>query len=156
MQLYFLRHGLADRSAWGGDDFSRPLTPEGVEKMERSAKTIEAAGLRFDRILSSPLVRAMQTAEIVAKRQGIQVEPDDRLAGGFGLAALREILESCREDARVLLVGHEPTFSDTIGGLIGGADVVCKKGSLARVDLYSTSPPRGELVWMIPPRVLAL
>lgn len=156
MQLYFLRHGLADRGAWSGDDFNRPLTVEGKERMKRSAKTMQSIGLELDRIVSSPLVRARQTADIVARRLGIDVVEDDRLAGGFDLDSLEAMLRDFKRDERVILVGHEPTFSMVIGDLIGGADVVCKKGSLARIDLSSISPPRGQLVWMIPPRALAL
>lgn len=156
MQVYFLRHGLADRSAWDGDDFQRPLTPEGRDRMKRTARTLERLDLGIDHVVSSPLARARQTAEIVAKRLDLGVEQDERLAGGFGPRELQDILEPMPSDARMMLVGHEPTFSDTIGAIVGGAHVVCKKGSLTRVDLFSVRPPRGQLVWVIPPRVLVL
>ena len=66
MKLYFLRHGRADRSAWNGDDFNRPLTPRGIEITEASAEMMDKLDLGLDLILSSPLARALQTAEIAA------------------------------------------------------------------------------------------
>ena len=105
MQVYFLRHGLADRGAWDGDDFHRPLTPEGRNRIKRTAKTIDRLGLRVDRIVSSPLTRALQTAEIVAKHLDTGVDQDERLAGGFGPRELQEILDPMPTDARVMLVG---------------------------------------------------
>jgi phosphohistidine phosphatase len=154
MQLYFLRHGLADRDKWSGSDFERPLTDEGAARMKREAKAMESMGLELDRLLSSPLTRARQTADIVARRLDKEVVEDDRLAGGFDLRALEKILQRCKSGERIMLVGHEPSFSDVIGTLVGDADVVCKKGSLARVDIFSLSPMRGRLVWLIPPKAL--
>jgi phosphohistidine phosphatase len=123
--------------------------------MQRSAETLGRMGLEVDRILTSPLTRALQTAEIVAKRLGAPLLPDERLAEGFGTDALEELLAPLSPGARVMLVGHEPSFSLTIGAVVGGARIVCKKGTLARVDLHSSRPLRGELVWLIPPRALA-
>lgn len=156
MQLYFLRHGVADGSGWNGDDFHCPLTPEGKARMEKSARTMEAMGLELDRIVSSPLTRALETAEIVAQRLGMTVAEDDRLAGGFGVDSLDQMLSDYGQEERIMLVGHEPSFSIVVGSLAGGAEVVCKKGSLARIDLDSFSPPHGRLIWMIPPRLLTL
>lgn len=155
MRLYFLRHGLADRAAWHGPDALRPLTPRGVERMQAEAHTLAAMGFAPDAIRTSPLQRALQSAEIIAQALGTPLQVEPRLAPGFGLPALHAILQETRESSSLLLVGHEPDFSTTIGALIGGGRVVCKKGSLARVDLYSLNPPRGSLVWLLPPKVLA-
>ena len=156
MRLYFLRHGRADRDAWSGTDFARPLTAEGVARLERTAVRLARLGLRPDAILTSPLVRARQTAEIAAAGLGREdrLREDDRLAGGFGPDALAAILADHADAAELLLVGHEPAFSETVGALTGG-DVTCKKGSLVRVDLHATAPPAGTLVWLLPPRLLA-
>ena len=156
MKVFFLRHGLADRGAWDGDDFERPLTEYGKERMIRQSETIRKLDLGLDAILSSPLVRAYQTAEIVAEELGMLdlLQVDERLSPGFGPSDLKEILDSQESAEAVMLVGHEPDFSYTISYLIGGGNVVCKKGSLARVDLTDAGPLAGELIWLIPPKVL--
>ncbi len=153
-RLYFLRHGLADRSAWNGPDFERPLTPRGVEKMHAEGRRLAAIGLQVDRILTSPLRRTFQTAEIVASYLRAPLEVYPRLAPGFDIRQLERVLEE-HPGKTLLLVGHEPDCSMTIGALMGGGVVVCKKGSLARVDLYALHPPRGTLVWLLPPKALA-
>ena len=80
MKLLFLRHGLADRSAWSGSDYERPLTPRGKERMRAEAETIASLDLGLDAILTSPLTRASQTAEIVADQLGLldRLIEDDR------------------------------------------------------------------------------
>jgi phosphohistidine phosphatase len=156
-RLYFLRHGLAaNRSEWSGDDSERPLTSKGQALMAREAQTIAQLGLQLDLILTSPLVRALQTARIVAEALGMQerLQADERLAPGFGMPALAEVLKERSGVSALMLVGHEPDFSETIGALIGGGRVVCKKGGLARVDLPDDGSLAGELVWLIPPGVL--
>jgi phosphohistidine phosphatase len=79
---------------------------------------------------------------------------EERLAPGFGVDDLTQVLQTHPQAENIMLVGHEPDFSITIGALTGGR-VVCKKGGLARVDITSTEPLQGELVWLIPPKVLA-
>ena len=157
MRLYFLRHGLAgDRETWTGDDFGRPLTDEGKQRMAREAATIAKLNLNLDVILTSPLVRAYQTAEIVAQHLNLtdRLVKDDRLSPGFGSSQLAGILKAYPEAKALMLVGHEPDFSQIIGELIGGGRITCKKGSLACVEL--TKSLQGELAWMIPPFVVAL
>jgi phosphohistidine phosphatase len=104
------------------------------------------------------LTRAFQTAEIVAEHIGLidRMEVDDRLSPGFGRADLAEIINDHPRAQSIMLVGHEPDFSLTIESLIGGGSVVCKKGSLARVDLTGAGFLSGELVWLIPPKALVL
>lgn len=158
MRLFFLRHGLADRSAWDGPDNERPLTERGIRRMRREAERIHALNLKLDSILSSPLTRAMQTAEIVASRLGLEdhLREDERLAFGFGVEPLAAILSEAGPDQRIMLVGHEPSFSTTVGRITGGGNIVFKKGALARVDLAGLNPPLGELVWLIPPKALVV
>lgn len=156
MELYFLRHGRADRSAWSGSDFDRPLTPEGRERMIRESQRLNKIGLQVDHVLTSPLVRARQTAEVFAEVTG-QVERivvDERLAHDFSMSALKAIVGDHNTAEKLLMVGHEPSFSAVIGELIGGAPVVCKKGCLARVDIPSSSVLKGELVWLLQPKTL--
>lgn len=157
MRLYFLRHGLADREAWRGEnDFERPLTDKGKARMAREADRMAELGVKPDHILTSPLIRARQTAEIVAKRLDMEdrLRIEDHLALGFDARKLAEVLKAHGPAESLFLVGHEPDFSQTIAEIIGGGALVCKKGSLARVDLESLHPPRGTLVWLIPPSAL--
>lgn len=156
MQLYFIRHGKADRSAWDGDDFDRPLTPGGRADMEKEAERLRTLGVSPVRILSSPLARAVQTAEIIASKLGLddRLLVDDRLGFGFDLKTLRSMLIDHPDAERIALVGHEPSFSSVIGEIIGGGLVVCKKGCVARVDIVSPDSRHGELVWLLQPRTL--
>jgi phosphohistidine phosphatase len=126
--------------------------------MEVEAEFISKLDLGLDYIVTSPLTRAFQTAEIVAEQLGLldRMEIDDRLSPGFGRADLAEILNDHPRADSIMVVGHEPDFSMTIESLIGGGSVVCKKGSLARVDLTGAGFLSGELIWLIPPKALAM
>jgi len=155
MKLYFLRHGLADWPNWdAARDHERPLTDEGAEKMKAESKAIQRLDLGLDAILSSPLARARQTAESVAERLGLAVIEEPALTPGFDVKRLRDMLRRYPNAGALMLVGHEPDFSRTIGQLIGGSRVAMKKGGLARVDLDSLDPLGGELVWLLAPKVL--
>jgi phosphohistidine phosphatase len=154
-RLYFLRHGLADHSEWAGDDTMRPLTARGKQQMARTAETLARLDLGLELIISSPLARAYQTAEIVAAALGLRdrLVSDERLAPGFGLAELRRVLSEHAGLTTLMFVGHEPDFSDTISALIGGGRILCKKGGLARVDCPDDGLT-GDLVWLAPPALL--
>jgi len=157
-RLYFMRHGLADRDAFAGsDDYLRPLTDEGKRRIEASAELMARMQLGIDLILTSPLTRAEETATIVARHLGLTgaLFMEQELGFGFSTAGLDRLLKAFPDAKRLLLVGHEPGFSQVIGKITGGSWVVCKKGSLARVDLRSGDRPGGDLVWLIPPRLLA-
>ncbi len=157
MKLYFLRHGIAqDCIGWAGPDAERPLTAVGRERVDRVAKTILRLGLDLGGVVTSPYLRAKQTAEILVSRLGIaeRLEVDERLVPGFGVDKLGELLIARLNEAALLLVGHEPDFSDTIADLTGGGQVRFKKAGLARVDIVSDRPLRGELIWLIPPKLL--
>ncbi len=157
MILYFLRHGLAgDRETWTGDDALRPLTKRGRERLEAAAQRLSGLNLGLDLILTSPYARAYQTAIICAKglkKTDVLIQ-DDRLAPGFGIAPLVEILKEHKDAENILLVGHEPDFSEVVSALIGGGRLIFKKAGLARVELTSQSPLQGELAWFIPPGFL--
>ncbi len=157
MKLYFLRHGLAkDRQDWKRDDSERPLTEEGQERMQRTAATIAGLELALDAILTSPLMRAHQTASIVAAALHAKdrLIVDNRLGAEFGIDRLAEILRDHPDSGSLMLVGHEPGMSETISAIIGGGRIVCKKGGLACVKLDHPSSLRGELLWLLPPRLL--
>ena len=158
MELYLLRHGDAGgREAWQGDDRERPLTEAGASGIRTEARTLAAMKLGVTLVITSPFTRAVQTAEIVCGALGLSVSPlrDERLAPGFGLRGLREILAAHAEAGVILLVGHEPDFSKTIGECIGRGRVECRKGGLARLEIRDPRKARGVLRWLLPPEVLA-
>ena len=155
MELYFLRHGIAaDVGPDGSGDAGRPLTKEGIVKMQAAARGMRRLGLRLDALLSSPLVRAHETATIVAREIGLELQLADELAPGCDLARLDALLGEYRAAERVMLVGHEPDFSQLISTLTGGSLVQMKKGGLGRVDIDLLEAGAGTLIWLLPPRAL--
>jgi phosphohistidine phosphatase len=156
-KVYFLRHGKAEsRSEWTGDDADRPLTPAGEEAMRREAEALRALDLALDIIVTSPLARARRTAEIAADGLGLRgrLVEDERLAHGFDVRRLEQLLAAHGGAEAVMVVGHEPDFSATVGELIGGGEIVMKKGGLARVDVTAPVAGGGELVWLLTPPLL--
>ena len=146
----------AERTEWKGDDAERPLTEEGKERMARSAAVLARLDLRLDVILTSPLARARQTADIVAEALDAKGKlfDENRLGVGFNRDLLAEILRDHAGAEALMLVGHEPSFSKTISAIIGGGRIVCKKGGLACVNLGDQTSLNGELLWLIPPGLL--
>jgi phosphohistidine phosphatase len=156
LRLYLLRHGKAlSRAEWREDDRLRPLTSEGEREVRAVGARLAAMGLRPGLIVTSPLARAERTAELVAEALGMREDDvlDERLAPGFDGAALAGVVAERGPVGSLMVVGHEPDFSDTIGELTGGR-VVCKKTSLARVDVDGDRLAGGRLVWLVPPAVL--
>ncbi|HSC70211.1 MAG TPA: histidine phosphatase family protein, partial [Candidatus Methylomirabilis sp.] len=138
LKLYFLRHGEAgSRQEWRGDDAERPLTAVGKKRMKREGAAMWKLKLPLDLIISSPLARALQTAEIVAKAHGsaARLVTDGRLRPGFGPKHLAALLAEHRDARGVMLVGHEPDFSETISRVTGGGRLEMKKGALAYVEV---------------------
>jgi phosphohistidine phosphatase len=157
MKIYFLRHGKAEsRSEWQGRDADRPLTPEGEEALRRESKVLRDLDLAIDLAVTSPLARARRTAEIVAEDLGFEdrLVEDERLAPGFDVRRLEQVLAAHGPADALLLVGHEPDFSETVAELIGGGEIVMKKGGLARVDVTAPVAGGGELVWLLTPPLL--
>lgn len=160
-QLYVMRHGIAVArgDSHYPDDSKRPLTPEGKKKLRDVAKGLLRLKLRVDSIISSPLVRAAETAKIVAEvvGPGIPIEFSDHLKPGGSFQTLINSL-SKREGRRgVLLVGHEPDLSNGVGKLIGNsrASFQFKKGGCCRIDFEKSPPhPPGKLIWWLTPRVM--
>ena len=157
MKIYFLRHGIAvEPEDWKGNDYDRPLTSDGRERMEQEAKAIRKLDLDLDAILTSPLVRAKDTAAIVADALKLTVTEDERLGGDFDVAALEAILQDHAEATALMLVGHEPSFGAVVGRLIGEARLELKKGGLACVELPDAKTMTGELRSLITPKALLL
>lgn len=151
MKLYFLRHGKADWPDWDKPDDERPLTKEGKREMRRMTGCLRELKVAPSVILSSPLPRAFQTAEIAAKSLRIELREEAALKPGFRAAKLWPLLGRAK-GSDLMLVGHEPDFSAVIRTLTGG-EIALKKGGLARVDLDSATAKRGRLVWLLPPKL---
>jgi phosphohistidine phosphatase len=149
MRLCFLRHGEADWPNWDKPDDERPLTKRGRKEMKRVAKFLENLKFAPHAIITSPLPRASQTAGIVADRLGIKLQTEASLAHGFNLERLRRILG--KVDAEfVVVVGHEPEFSEVIKELTGGT-IKISKGGIALLEI-NRSRTSGELLWLFPPK----
>jgi len=160
MELYFLRHARAmKREEWTGLDERRPLTERGIALMKGEATALARLDLGLDLIVTSPLERARHTAEIAAHALGMKkkVVQSAALAPGFSVKKLAQLLASRPKATKVMLVGHEPDFSLVVSELAGGGRIVCKKGSLARVDVAGRTIRKGagRLVWLLQPEVLA-
>jgi phosphohistidine phosphatase len=156
MLLHLLRHAHAgDPEAWHGDDSARPLSEKGEAQARRLARHLEAIGFRTDRIISSPKVRAAQTAGPVGDRIGLAVTFDDRLAGGLDIEAAEAALGDAGDPESVVLVGHDPDFSDILALLCGAAGVSMRKGALARIEIdRPLMAGAGNLRWLLPPDAL--
>jgi phosphohistidine phosphatase len=150
MRLYFLRHAQAEPG--GSDDHDRQLTPDGHRRTATAASVMAALGISPAHIYTSPRIRALQTAEIVADVLELPVEVREQVNFGFDLDGLEALIEDLSDDSEVMFVGHEPSFSMMVHELTG-ADIDMKKGGLARVDLYDREDLSGTLVWLIAPRV---
>ncbi len=148
MKLYLLRHGKADWPNWDKPDDDRPLTDEGRKQLAAVAKMLARLEIA-PVILTSPLPRASQTAEIAGKhlREKIRVEP--LLRPGFDAGKLKKILQDFSGDS-LMIVGHEPDLTRTIFQLTGG-DAKLPKAGVALVDL-DISSMKGELRWLVPPK----
>lgn len=153
--IHLLRHAHAGDSAeWDGPDATRPLTEKGRGQSERLGAFLAAQAFRPDLLLTSPKVRAAQTAEVVARHLGVEVVIEERLAGSVDLAILEAILVSHRSPASPVLVGHDPDLSELLHTLCG-ADIPMRKGALARIDADGPlQPGAGVLRWLVPPDLL--
>ncbi len=165
MDLYLLRHGLAiDRGTPGYDnDAERPLTPKGERRLRQIAEAMERMELSFDRILSSPYLRARCTAEIVAAALKLR----KRLAflealtpGGNPKALIEQLNRLQPAPETILLVGHEPYLSALMATLVAGNSglaVDLKKGGLCKLEAESLCYGRcATLTWLLTPRQMEL
>jgi phosphohistidine phosphatase len=161
MQLYIVRHGIAiDREDPNcPPDPERFLTDEGMEKTKQVAKGVAEIGAVPDLMLSSPYLRAVQTAEIFASaleqnKQKIR-KSDLLLPGGDPMQLFRELARE-KQASAVFIFGHAPHLDDLIATAIGSKHHVTalKKAGVALVELRRMVPPSGELVWIATPKML--
>ena len=156
LEIYLLRHAHAgDSSAWDGPDDERPLSPKGRRQAQNLGQFLADRAFVADAVLSSPKVRARQTAEIVADALGVGLTLDDRLAGAVDLDVLAAMLDGAGGTS-VVLVGHDPDFTDLAMSLTGAAYLPMKKGALVRIDTaLPIQPGAGILRWLLPPDLVA-
>ena len=149
MDLYFLRHGEADWPDWEKSDDERPLTKRGKKEMHEVAAFLKRVKAQSDLIVTSPLPRASQTARIAAEHLKVKCREDKLLAPGFGRQQLERLLKKYPAES-LMIVGHEPDFSNTISQLAGGSLKLSKAG-VALVEL-NRSWRNGRLLWLFPPK----
>jgi phosphohistidine phosphatase len=161
MDLYIIRHGIAvDREdPKCPPDPERYLTEDGIEKTKQVAKGLAALGVAPDLFLSSPYVRAMQTAELFAGVLGYPKQKIRRtdllLPGGEPSLLFRELAKD-KQSSAVLLFGHAPQLDDLIATALGSKHhlTALKKAGVAFLELKRISPPSAQLIWLAPPKLL--
>jgi phosphohistidine phosphatase len=160
MNLYLLRHGIAVEhgSPYYPNDDDRPLTPEGHKKMLQAARGMKALGLDFDLILSSPVLRAKQTAEIVAgvfDRMNLLAFSPHLSTSGDGRSLVKQLNEQYADSHNILLAGHEPHMSGLVSKLVSGEQglsVDFKKGSLCLLQTETLRWGKcATLCWLLAP-----
>lgn len=164
MKLYLLRHGIAIDHIGGAisSDWERPLTKEGQIETKRVAEALHKLGVKADLVVSSPLVRAKQTAEIIFQvlAKGSEIQIADSLAPGGTASDLYKFLRPFSQANEIFLVGHEPDISRLAGILLwSGPDLYMpfKKAGICRIDIVDLPPTSpGVLKWFLTPKILSL
>ena len=158
-ELYLVRHAIAaERGEDWPDDDKRPLTTRGVARFKESVEGMRKLGVEIDEIFTSPLIRAKQTAELMAA--GLSGKPTvrtlDALAPGHTPGSVMAQLARAAKRRRIALVGHEPDLGELAAHLIGaGRALPFKKGGACRIDVESlTSRRAGALSWFVQPKLL--
>jgi phosphohistidine phosphatase len=160
VHLYIVRHAIAaERGPSWPDDTRRPLTVEGIARMRKGARGLRELGVAIDVIVTSPLVRARQTADLLveALRPKPKVVQLDALAPGHTPQAVAKALAPLgKSHASLALVGHEPGLGTLAAWLIGSpAPLPFRKGGVARIDVKTWPPSgHGQLIWFVTPKML--
>jgi phosphohistidine phosphatase len=161
LKLYIVRHGIAvEHGTSGFSEEERPLTEEGIRKMETAAAGYRKLGVIPAVILTSPLTRARQTAEILAAEYGrkVRLEVCPELSPGGSRTRLYQEIAGHAEEESLMLVGHEPSLGEIAGEIAFGSSGCClelKKGGGCGLELSQVRPvPRGSLLWLLPPAFL--
>lgn len=159
LELYLIRHGIAEeRGPEYPDDRKRPLTERGIESMRSAARGLDGLGVAFDLILTSPLVRTRQTADVIVEALGkkTRIIGCDALAPEGSPPAVVKELARYDKASRIALVGHEPNMGELAAHLLGArAPIPFKKGAVCRIDFADgAAKGGGELRWFLPPRAL--
>ena len=158
MEIYLLRHAIAEERSASGRDADRQLTEEGRQKLRKVMKRAAGAGVEPSLILSSPLVRAVQTAEIAAEvlNYAGKIVKVDSLTPDSSPREVWEEIRTRKEEQAILLAGHEPLYSATTAYLLGSTRsmVDFRKAGLVRIDVQGFgASPGGVLQWMLTPKL---
>jgi phosphohistidine phosphatase len=158
-ELYLVRHAIAaERGEEWPDDTKRPLTERGIARFKECVAGLRWLDVALDEIITSPLVRAKQTADLLAA--GIEGKPVvrllDALAPGHGPATVMAQLAKLTRGSRIALVGHEPDLGELAAHLVGASRAMpFRKGGVCRIDVETlTSKRAGTLHWFLPPKTL--
>ena len=156
IQLHLLRHAHAgDPMKWSGPDDVRPLSEKGRLQAERLGLLLADAAFEPDAIFSSPKLRALDTARLVATPLGMPIVVVEELGGPLDIESVEALLAGHGSPRRPLLVGHDPDFSELAAALIGVAELPLRKGTVIRIDFTGPlAPGAGILRWMLPPELL--
>jgi len=149
----FLRHGKAGQPRAQHDD-ERELTPRGVAALRSAAPLWRRLKLRPEVVISSPLPRALQTAELFVEGAGLSNAPvvDDRLRPGASWTDMAAAAAEHPDAQRVMFVGHDPDLSSAVEALTGAVAVRLRKGGMAAVEFPGAPEPGdGELLWLVDP-----
>jgi len=154
MKLYVLRHGIAEDDSPTGADADRRLTEPGKGKLRRVLARAREAGAQPATVLTSPLVRARETAEIAREELCFADEAIvcDKLVPWVSAFELWEEMHAWKEQSPLLLCGHNPQLSELVSAAVGGRawGIEMKKGALAFLQVESFGgSPRGSLVWLL-------
>lgn len=154
MHLYLLRHGVAEDSPPGSNDAERALTRDGRRKLAETLGLAAQAGVHPSLILTSPYKRAVQTAEMAKQLLGHPkpLQQTSALTPNASAKTAWEEIRGHRSESSLLLVGHNPLFTDLAAFLLGtpGLLIDFKKGAMLRIDLeHFTATPRGVLRWYL-------
>jgi phosphohistidine phosphatase len=159
IELYLVRHAIAaERGDEWSDDTKRPLTKRGISRFRECVTGLRELEVAVDEIFTSALVRAKQTADLLAA--GMDGKPPvkmlDALAPGHTAQNVRTQLAKVAKQRRIALVGHEPELGELAAHLIGASRAMpFKKGGACRVDIETlTSKRAGTLIWFVGPKVL--
>ena len=147
-QLWLLRHG--DAEPGDRDDAARRLTDRGEREARDAGAALAALGLRFVDVLTSPRVRARDTARLAAGPLGVEPMEHGPLSRGFDAEAALAVMAGHEPGAKVLMVGHEPDLSQVVRDLTG-SEIALKKGGLAGIRLDGA---RSELIALLRPSEL--
>lgn len=160
-ELYIVRHAIAaERGDEWPDDTKRPLTTRGINRFKEGLEGIKSLDMTIDEIFTSPLVRAKQTAELLAAAAPGHppVKILDALAPGHAPSAVMGHLAKVAKRHRIALVGHEPDLGSLAAHLIGASrPLAFKKGGMCRIDVGTISARgTGSLIWFVTPKLLRL
>jgi phosphohistidine phosphatase len=162
VKLVVIRHGPAgEREEWeaaGKDDRLRPLTPEGVKETKRAAAGLTTLVSRIDLFATSPLVRAVQTAELVAEEYDCSLVKLEALAPERDPDQTVQWLREQRSDQTIVIVGHEPHLSTLVSSLLAGkrqSFLELKKGGACQLEVTSPRPGGSTLEWLLTRRELS-